>query len=257
MRINSGDGRQLSVRPCIGVIQTDGNGLITNQISLCDTGTIIPLTGSFVNYSAKVAINQTYKLLPTDAIGVCWKVVTTNATPYWCLQCGKDLVVAARLPVAASFELGERGATSIVGGATNGYDAATRTLTFGADGIAAAGGLVTNGNANALTNFPNAIIPEAQGNISGTWAVDFTKGGVQSGVQTDTITNVTFTVSSTNAESAVVWQLFSNGSSVTWNTNTTTFVGGTAPTLTSNEWNRIFINGFRDRYFVGWAGSAP
>ena len=114
-----------------------------------------------------------------------------------------------------------------------------------------------SGDGSGLTNFPNAVIPEAQGNIAGTWAVDFTAGGVQSGVQTGAVTNVTFTVSSTNAESALVYQFFSNGDSVTWNTNTTTFVGGTAPTLTSNEWNRLFISGYRGRYHVGAAGSAP
>jgi len=103
----------------------------------------------------------------------------------------------------------------------------------------------------------NAVIPETQGNIAGTWAIDFTVGRVQSGVQTGAVTNVTFTVSSTNAESSLVYQLFSNGGSVTWDTNTTTFVGGTAPTLTSNEWNTIFMRGFRGRYHVGKAGSAP
>jgi len=114
--------------------------------------------------------------------------------------------------------------------------------------IAAAGG---------LTNLPNATIPTAQGNLSGEVTFDFTAGGVQSGVQTGAVTNVTFTVSSTNAESALVYQFFSNGDSVTWNTNTTTFVGGTVPTLTSNEWNRLFISGYRGRYHVGAAGSAP
>jgi len=124
-----------------------------------------------------------------------------------------------------------------------------------------ADGSVEIGGANVMeaigANATNAVIPETQGNIAGTWAIDFTVGRVQSGVQTGAVTNVTFTVSSTNAESSLVYQLFSNGGSVTWDTNTTTFVGGTAPTLTSNEWNTIFMRGFRGRYHVGKAGSAP
>ena len=130
--------------------------------------------------------------------------------------------------------------------APNGDASGLTGLTAGQ--VAAAGG---------LTNLPNATIPTAQGNLSGEVTFDFTAGGVQSGVQTGAVTNVTFTVSSTNAESALVYQFFSNGDSVTWNTNTTTFVGGTAPTLTSNEWNRLFISGYRGRYHVGAAGSAP
>lgn len=133
------------------------------------------------------------------------------------------------------------------------------------DNVNMAGNSITNASDGTYTGTlattsyvdRNAITPIDVGNLTGLWTIDFTAGGVQKGTQTDTITNVAFTVASTNYESAVVFEFFSNGGSVTWNTNTTSFVGDAAPTMTSNEWNRLFMSGYRGRYYVGKAGSAP
>jgi len=112
-------------------------------------------------------------------------------------------------------------------------------------------------NGGSLTNLANEVLPVDDGNVSGTWAIDFTAGGVQKAAQTGSITSITYTVSSTNNEAALVMELHSNGSSITWPTNITSFATNAAPSLVSNEWNRLIFSGYRGRYHVGHIGSAP
>lgn len=137
MRRNGGGGTAaMTVRPCIGVVQTDGLGNMTNNIPLCESSANIILTTSFIEDDAAVSITSDYALVSTEALAVRWIVVSRTSTPNWEFECGKDLVIAARLPIADTFEIGTRGATNIQAGAADSYNGATRTLIWNTNAAA-------------------------------------------------------------------------------------------------------------------------
>lgn len=119
-----------------------------------------------------------------------------------------------------------------------------------------------SGNGAGLTNLPSAgstnmVFPLTNGTIGAAWTINFDAGGVQSGAQSVAITSVVFAVSSTNMESALVYQFLSSGASVAWPTTIVEYAGGVAPTIVSGKWNRLIFCGHRGRYIVGSSGSAP
>ena len=99
MRFTGLPADELSVRPCVGIVQTDGANNITNNFAICNGGGAVALErDTWMEDDSPVVLTSNYTLLATDAVAVRWNVVAQDGEPTWEFAMGESYVIAARLP---------------------------------------------------------------------------------------------------------------------------------------------------------------
>jgi hypothetical protein len=237
-------GAVLQYRSDLALIGTDGSS--TNVVA---TGGTEGLTTTAIQeYMSSSSLTSNYLVASTQRLAVLRYVTRTGGASASVSIFGGNN--HATSPTVRNTRLETPSLQTSVG-------VTTVANTTDAAGVASVSGAVLSIGTNTSGIVTNAVPPTSAGNASGSLTIDFTLAGVQSITQTGAVTNVSFTVASTNHESAVLVEWYGNGSSVTWPTSILSFATNAAPTLTSNEWNRLHFSGYRGRYFMGKAGSAP
>lgn len=102
MRITStGGGRSLVCKPEAYILY---GGTLTEP-EIMEVSQTKTMTATMTDYITEINVPSNIVVGANDRLVIKWKAVTATVTPTWEFECGKDLVIAARIPSANSSAL--------------------------------------------------------------------------------------------------------------------------------------------------------